>query len=94
MLEQFRARMAKEMKESGYTPEPKFTPTFKLTQLTDLEVDGVDMADYPDFCDAFITSGCVTTWDDECRDLTEDELDYINDECPEVAQELAHESIQ
>ena len=66
MLEQFRARMAKEMKESGYTPEPKFTPTFKMSQLSN----------------------------DDVRELTQNELDYINDECPEVAQELAHESIQ
>jgi len=93
MLEQFRARMAKEMKESGYTPEPKFTPTFKMSQLRFIEVDGVDMADYPDFCDAFVTSGSVVTWDDECRDLTEDEIDYINDEHPEIAQNEAHESL-
>ena len=93
MLEQFRARMAKQMKESGYTPSPVFKPTFKLSQLTDLEVEGVDMQDYPDFCDAFISAGCVTAWDDECRDLTDEEIDYINDEHPEIAQELAHESL-
>ena len=93
MLKQFRAKMSKQIKEQGSTKHPNFIPTFKLTQLTDLEVDGVDMADYPDFCDAFIVSGCVTTWDDECRDLTEDEIDYINDEHPEIAQNEAHESL-
>ena len=93
MLEQFRARMAKEMKESGYTPLPKFTPTFKMSQLTDLEIDGVDMKDYPDFCDAFIASGYVTTWDDECRELTDEEIDYINEENPDLLNELAHDSL-
>jgi hypothetical protein len=91
MLEQFRARMAKEMKKAGYTPTPKFTPTFKLSQLTDLEVDGVDMSDYPDFVDSYICAGAVETWDGEYRDLTEDELDWLNDEHPEIAQEEAHE---
>tara|TARA_R110000782_G_scaffold1387_4_gene5393 strand:- start:2510 stop:2743 length:234 start_codon:yes stop_codon:yes gene_type:complete len=74
--------------------EQKFTPTFEIYQLTDLEVEGIDTQDYPDFCDSFISAGYVIESNDDVRELTQNELDYINDECPEVAQELAHESIQ
>lgn len=41
--------------------------------LTDLVADGIDMRDYPDFADAFITSAYV-----DGREATEDELDEIN----------------
>tara|TARA_R110000744_G_scaffold74226_2_gene148337 strand:- start:2444 stop:2716 length:273 start_codon:yes stop_codon:yes gene_type:complete len=68
-------------------------PTFKLSQLTDLEIEGVDMADYPDFCDAFIASGYVTTGDNECRELTDEEINYINEENLDIINELAHDSL-
>lgn len=45
-----------------------------LTKLTELEFDGIDYKDYPDFCDAFLSSAYYID-----RELTEDELDYIND---------------
>ena len=41
-----------------------------------LEVDGIDMRDYPDFCDAYICSG---TYDDG-EELTDDDLDSLNDD--------------
>jgi hypothetical protein len=86
MLEEFRNRMKKEMEKSGYTAEVTLVPEFEMSQLRFLEVDGVDMADYPDFVDSYITGGCVLTCDDECRELTEDEIDYINNVHPEIAQ--------
>ena len=30
--------------------------TIKFSEVTNIELDGVDMKDYPDFCDAFVTS--------------------------------------
>lgn len=45
----------------------------KSVMLTDLVADGIDMRDYPDFADAFITSAYV-----DGREATEDELDEIN----------------
>lgn len=39
------------------------------SKLEDIEVDGVDMNDYPDFCDAFISSATY-----EGEELTEEEL--------------------
>ena len=46
---------------------------------SDFEVDGIDTADYPDFCDAYIENASVFhngVW----RDATEDELDELNED--------------
>jgi len=43
------------------------------TRVNCLEFDGVDHKDYPDYCDAYISAGQI---DD--RDLTDDELDELN----------------
>lgn len=40
---------------------------------TEIEFDGIDESDYPDYCDAFICSAVI---DD--RYLTDDELDMLN----------------
>ena len=45
-----------------------------LSKITYVEVEGVDHRDYPDFVDAFI---CYAEIDG--RELTDEELDYIND---------------
>lgn len=42
-----------------------------------LEVDGIDMADYPDFCDAYFASGNYA--DGEMEDLNDSELDELTD---------------
>ena len=57
--------------------------------LKHVEIDGVDMADYPDFVDAYISyaedkSGNVLT-DEQLSQLTEDNQEFI--------QELAHEEM-
>lgn len=44
-------------------------------QITDIEVDGIDTRDYPDFCDAYIASATYMG-----RDMTEEELDELNDD--------------
>lgn len=46
---------------------------------SDLVVEGIDTADYPDFCDAYIESASVLE-NGEWRDATEDELDEINED--------------
>lgn len=43
------------------------------SKIEDVELDGVDTSDYPDFCDAFI---CSATYDG--REMTDDELDELN----------------
>ena len=44
-------------------------------KISDVEVDGIDTADYPDFCDAFIASA-----DYDGREMTDEELDTLNDD--------------
>ncbi len=45
------------------------------SKISDVEVDGIDTRDYPDFCDAFIASAF---YDD--REMTDEELDILNDD--------------
>jgi hypothetical protein len=45
------------------------------SNLTSIDVDGVDTRDYPDFCDAYI---CYAEL--EGRPLTEVELDEVNED--------------
>ncbi len=46
---------------------------------SDLEVDGIDTADYPDFCDAAISDAIVLE-NGEWRQATEKEIDEINED--------------
>lgn len=46
--------------------------------VVDVEVDGIDPADYPDFCDAFVAAAY---WADTGEALTEEELDALNADC-------------
>ena len=43
--------------------------------IDNIEVDGIDTNDYPDFCDAFISSA-----DYNGEPMTDDQLDKLNDD--------------
>lgn len=58
-----------------------------IAKLQDIEVDNVDMSDYPDFCDAYISAARI-----EGRNLTEEELEEINNNS-EFVYEKVVESI-
>ena len=60
-----------------------------VVELQNIEVDGVDMTDYPDLCDAFI---CYAEHEDGTP-LSEDELDELNDKHGDFVHECAHESL-
>ena len=45
-----------------------------FTKITNVEVDGINFNDYPDFVDAFIASA-----EYDGREMTDEEIDYIND---------------
>jgi len=60
-----------------------------LSTLTHVEIDGISMADYPDFVDAYI----VYAEDGNGNELTEDQLIAIGDNHPDFVQEMAHEKI-
>ena len=93
MLQEFRERMRKEMKSQGDISPVEFKPTFKLSQLSDIEVDGIDTSDFPDFCDAFISRAGVETWDGEYRELNDDELEWINNECLDFVHEEVYKTL-
>ena len=44
-------------------------------KIDNIEVDGIDTKDYPDFCDAFIVSA-----DYDGVPMTDEQLDEINDD--------------
>ena len=59
-----------------------------MRQLINIQIDGIDTKDYPDFVDAYVSSAC---YKDSGIELTEEELDYINNTYPHVVQELVQE---
>ena len=69
-------------------------PNLDVKQIADIEVDGVDSSDYPDFADAYVSAAVYPDGKGGYRDLTEDELEWLNNEYPEIANEKAHESMQ
>jgi hypothetical protein len=50
-----------------------------LSKVSNVEFDGIDHADYPDYCDAYI-SGADIEVDGVIRAATEAELDSLNDD--------------
>ena len=62
-----------------------------INKVEDSTVDGVDMYDYPDFCDAYADHA---VWKDTGKELTDEELDALCDKYPDEIHALAHESIQ
>tara|TARA_R110000772_G_scaffold55472_16_gene126605 strand:+ start:747 stop:959 length:213 start_codon:yes stop_codon:yes gene_type:complete len=48
-------------------------------EVADFEVDGINMRDYPDFCDAFISDASVLE-NGKWRDATDLELDALSDD--------------
>lgn len=43
--------------------------------ISDLQIEGIDYSDYPDFCDAYISSAYYGD-----RPMTEEELDILNND--------------
>ncbi len=54
-----------------------------LTKVTNIEFDGVDHRDYPDYCDAHIVSANY-----EGREMTEFEIEELNDDRDYVYERL------
>ena len=59
-------------------------------KVVDVEVDGVDGRDYPDFCDAYFS---YAVFEDTGEELDEEDMDLLNEVYPEVLNEMAYESL-
>jgi hypothetical protein len=57
--------------------------TLDKTKISDIELDGIDHKDSPDYCDAFIYSA-----EYDGRKMTEAELDAINDDSEFVYEQV------
>lgn len=64
-------------------------PILNGKKVVDLEVDGVVSGDYPDFSDAYFSSGRY----ENGTPLTEDELDHLTILAGDVLWEMAFESL-
>lgn len=53
------------------------------SRVDNIEIEGIDHSDAPDFCDAFIASA-----DYNGREMTDDELDELNEDSDFVYQSL------
>jgi hypothetical protein len=51
--------------------------------IDNVQIDGVDSSDYPDFCDAYIVSA-----DYDGREMTDDEIELLNDDGDFVLQQV------
>ena len=64
-------------------------PILNGKKVVDLEVDGVDSEDYPDFSNAYFSGGCY----EDGTPLTDDELDNLTILASDVLWEMAFESL-
>ena len=58
--------------------------------VVNAEIEGVDMSDYPDFCDAYFS---YAEFEDNGAKLTDDELEELTDCCSDTLSEMAIGSI-
>lgn len=59
-----------------------------LTKLEDIQIEGIDTRDAPDFVDAYISYATI-----DGRELTDIELDHINDEYTDFVHECVMEEL-
>jgi hypothetical protein len=64
-------------------------PILNGKNVVNLQVDGVDSRDYPDFSDAYFSSGSY----EDGTPLTDDELERLNDLAGDVLWEMAFDRL-
>jgi hypothetical protein len=62
--------------------------TFDVSKIHDVEIEGVDTRDYPDFCDAYISYATYNGWP-----MTDEQLDALNENYRDFVYEKVLESI-
>lgn len=63
--------------------------TLNGRKVVDLEVDGVDSRDYPDFSDAYFSYACY----EDGTELTDDELEQLTEQNADVLHEKVFDSL-
>ena len=58
--------------------------------VVDATVDGIDMRDYPDFCDAYFDTAF---YEDNDTALTDDELNQLTDNNSDVLHEMVYDQL-
>ena len=61
-----------------------------IQDVEDFVVDGVDSRDFPEFTDAYFSSAI---YKDTGEKLTDEELEQLGEDYPEVLNELAYQSL-
>lgn len=51
-----------------------------VIKFIDIEVEGINTRDYPDFCDAFVSSATAVLEDGSMRDATDEELEGLTED--------------
>ncbi len=59
-----------------------------LNKVDNLEFDGIDFADYPDFVDAYLISA-----DYNGKEMTDEQIDYVNDTHYDFVNEQVYSSL-
>ena len=62
------------------TIKSQFMINFDLNRVVDEELDGIDIKDAPDFCDAYIKNALYKVAEGTFRELSEEELDWVNEQ--------------
>ena len=60
-----------------------------VVDLSSLQIEGIYMDDYPDFCDAYFSAGNRL----DGKKLLDDELDKLTDDFPDMVHEMALNTI-
>ena len=64
-------------------PVNKWVSRIDTSQVEDIEVDGINPRDYPDFCDAFILEATY-----KGREMTDEELEALNEDSDFVYEQV------
>jgi hypothetical protein len=76
----FRAR---RRLRSWLIKQKKRLTALDYSKIEDIEIDGINTRDYPDFCDAYISSATY-----KGREMTESELDRLNEDSDFVYEQV------
>ena len=57
--------------------------------VVDVQIDGVDSRDYPDFCDAYFS---YAVFEDTKEELTDEQLEELTNDNGDVVNLMAYES--